>query len=77
MLFFLFSLWISNQIQTKFKFKQFQTCASNKRIIWLSMMQHFMTYIDFAIINKYLIRRLIDIILIKKREKKSRERNKR
>jgi hypothetical protein len=40
-------------------------------------MQHFMTYIDFAIINKYLIRRLIDIILIKKREKKSRERNKR
>jgi hypothetical protein len=34
MLFFLFSLWISNQIQTKFKFKQFQTCTSNKRIIY-------------------------------------------
>jgi hypothetical protein len=31
--FFLFSLWISNQIQTKFKFKLIQTCASNKRII--------------------------------------------
>jgi hypothetical protein len=30
---FYFSLWISNQIQTKFKFKSFHTCASNKRII--------------------------------------------
>jgi hypothetical protein len=30
---FLFSLWTSNQIQTKFKFKQLQTCSSNKRII--------------------------------------------
>jgi hypothetical protein len=29
----LFSLWFSNQIQTNFKFKQFQTCASIKRII--------------------------------------------
>jgi hypothetical protein len=51
-LFFLFSLWISSQIQTKFKFKQFQTCASNERIIWLRMMQHFMTHIGFDIINK-------------------------
>jgi hypothetical protein len=33
MLFFLFSLWISNQIQTQFKFNPIQTCASNKRII--------------------------------------------
>jgi hypothetical protein len=30
---FYFSLWISIQFQTKFKFKQFQTCASNKKII--------------------------------------------
>jgi hypothetical protein len=29
----LFSLLFSNQIQTNFKFKQFQTCASIKRII--------------------------------------------
>jgi hypothetical protein len=29
----LFSLGVSNQIQTKYKFKPFQTCASNKRII--------------------------------------------
>jgi hypothetical protein len=29
----LFSLWILNQIQTKFKFKLIQKCASNKTII--------------------------------------------
>jgi hypothetical protein len=50
--FLLFLSMISNQIQTKFKFKQFQTCASNKRIIWLSVMQHFMAHIGFTIINK-------------------------
>jgi hypothetical protein len=41
------------------------------------MMQHFMTHIGFAIINKELIPYKLDIALIKEREKKSRERNKR
>jgi hypothetical protein len=41
--FFLFSLWFSNQIQTQFKFKPIQTCASNKRIIYA---QHDATFHD-------------------------------
>jgi hypothetical protein len=41
------------------------------------MMQHPMTHIGFDIVKKKLISHLVGIILIKRREKKTRERNKR
>jgi hypothetical protein len=43
LLFYLFSLGFSIQIQTKFQIK-IQTCATIQRIFKLNMMQHFMTH---------------------------------